>query len=56
MMGLMLVCVTISLPFWQWVGRKIDKGPAYALGMLARCVGGVLTFFLPHSATPSDLL
>ena len=32
-MGLMLICVTISLPFWQWVGRKMDKGPAYALGM-----------------------
>ena len=47
-MGLMLICVTLSLPFWQWVSRKIDKGPAYGWGML---VGGaviILTFFLPH--------
>jgi GPH family glycoside/pentoside/hexuronide:cation symporter len=51
-MGLMLVCVTISLPFWQWVGRKMDKGPAYALGMLVGAAAVVLTFFLPHGATP----
>jgi GPH family glycoside/pentoside/hexuronide:cation symporter len=51
-MGLMLVCVTISLPFWQWVGRKMDKGPAYALGMLVGAAAVVLTFFLPHATTP----
>jgi len=51
-MGLMLVCVTISLPFWQWVGRKMDKGPAYALGMLVGGAAVVITFLLPHSATP----
>jgi GPH family glycoside/pentoside/hexuronide:cation symporter len=50
-MGLMLVCVTISLPFWQWVGLKMDKGPAYALGMLVGGVAVVLTFFLPHQST-----
>jgi GPH family glycoside/pentoside/hexuronide:cation symporter len=53
-MGLMLICVTISLPFWQWVGRKMDKGPAYALGMLAGGAAIVLTFFLPHG--PSALI
>jgi glycoside/pentoside/hexuronide:cation symporter, GPH family len=51
-MGLMLVCVTISLPFWQWVGRKMDKGPAYALGMLVGGVAIILTFFLPHQSSP----
>ncbi len=51
-MGLMLVCVTISLPFWQWVGRKMDKGPAYALGMLVGGAAVILTFFLPHQSTP----
>jgi GPH family glycoside/pentoside/hexuronide:cation symporter len=51
-MGLMLVCVTISLPFWQWVGRKMDKGPAYALGMLVGGAAVILTFFLPHAPTP----
>ena len=50
-MGLMLVCVTISLPFWQWISRKIDKGPAYGLGMLVGGAAVVLTFFLPHQST-----
>jgi GPH family glycoside/pentoside/hexuronide:cation symporter len=50
-MGLMLVCVTISLPFWQWISRKIDKGPAYGLGMLIGGAAVVLTFFLPHHST-----
>ena len=50
-MGLMLICVTISLPFWQWVSRKIDKGPAYGLGMLFGGVGVIFTFFLPHQST-----
>jgi GPH family glycoside/pentoside/hexuronide:cation symporter len=50
-MGLMLICVTISLPFWQWVSRKMDKGPAYALGMLAGGLAITFTFFLPHQPT-----
>ena len=50
-MGLMLICVTFSLPFWQWVGRKMDKGPAYALGMLVGGAAVALTFFLPHHST-----
>lgn len=51
-MGLMLVCVTISLPFWQWLSRKMDKGPAYAIGMLVGALAVLLTFFLPHASTP----
>jgi GPH family glycoside/pentoside/hexuronide:cation symporter len=50
-MGLMLICVTIALPFWQWVARKMDKGPAYALGMLVGGLAVILTFFLPHEST-----
>ncbi len=50
-MGLMLICVTLSLPFWQWLGRKMDKGPAYALGMAVGALAVVLTFFLPHQST-----
>jgi glycoside/pentoside/hexuronide:cation symporter, GPH family len=50
-MGLMLVCVTISLPFWQWLARKMDKGPAYALGMAVGALAVALTFFLPHKST-----
>jgi GPH family glycoside/pentoside/hexuronide:cation symporter len=51
-MGLMLICVTISLPFWQWLGRKMDKGPAYAIGMAVGALAVMLTFFLPHATTP----
>ena len=51
-MGLMLICVTISLPFWQWLSRKMDKGPAYAIGMAVGALAVMLTFFLPHAATP----
>ena len=51
-MGLLLVCVTISLPFWQWLSRKMDKGPAYAIGMAVGALAVVLTFFLPHASTP----
>jgi GPH family glycoside/pentoside/hexuronide:cation symporter len=50
-MGLMLVCVTISLPFWQWLSRRMDKGPAYGLGMAIGELAVVLTFFLPHQST-----
>lgn len=50
-MGLMLICVTISLPFWQWISRKMDKGPAYALGMLFGGAAVCLTFFLPHQSS-----
>jgi GPH family glycoside/pentoside/hexuronide:cation symporter len=53
-MGLMLICVTVSLPFWQWVGRRMDKGPAYGLGMLFGSAAMLLTFFLPHQ--PSQLI
>ncbi len=51
-MGLMLVVVTISLPFWQWLSRKMDKGPAYALGMAVGALAVLITYFLPHGATP----
>jgi GPH family glycoside/pentoside/hexuronide:cation symporter len=51
-MGLMLICVTASLPFWQWIARKMDKGPAYALGMAVGALAAATTFFLPHRPTP----
>ena len=51
-MGLLLICVTISLPMWQWLSRKMDKGPAYAIGMGVGALAVMLTFFLPHGSTP----
>ncbi len=50
-MGLMLICVTISLPFWRWVSTRMDKGPAYALGLLVGGLAVIITFFLPHEPT-----
>jgi GPH family glycoside/pentoside/hexuronide:cation symporter len=51
-MGLLLICVTISLPFWQWLSRKMDKGPAYAIGLGVGALSVAITFFLPHASTP----
>ena len=53
-MGLLLICVTISLPLWRWIGQKIDKGPAYGLGMAVGAVAVMATFLLPHQ--PSNLV
>ena len=50
-MGLLLVCVTISLPFWRWLSQKMDKGPAYAIGMGVGALAVMITFFLPHERT-----
>ncbi|NMB61587.1 MAG: MFS transporter [Chloroflexi bacterium] len=45
-MGLMLICVTISLPFWKKLSEKLDKGPAYALGMVIGALAVGISFFL----------
>lgn len=50
-MGLMLVCVTIALPIWKKLSEKMDKGPAYAIGMGMGAVALGLLFFLPHNPT-----
>jgi len=50
-MGLMLVCVTIALPVWQWIAKKMDKGPAYGLGMGMGGLALLVLFFLPHKPT-----
>ena len=48
MMGLMLICVTISLPFWRKLSEKLDKGPTYALGMALGAIAVGISFLLPH--------
>lgn len=50
-MGLMLVCVTIALPIWKKIAEKMDKGPAYGLGMGMGAVALLSLFFLPHKPT-----
>jgi GPH family glycoside/pentoside/hexuronide:cation symporter len=50
-LGLMLICVTISLPIWKWVSTKMDKGPAYAIGMGMGAVALLVLWFLPAKPT-----
>jgi glycoside/pentoside/hexuronide:cation symporter, GPH family len=50
-MGLMLVCVVISLPIWKKMAEKWDKGPAYGVGMGFGAVALLLLFFLPNKPT-----
>lgn len=50
-MGLMLICVTISLPFWKKLSEKLDKGPSYAIGIALGALAVGCTFLLPHHRT-----
>ncbi len=50
-MGLMLIMVTIALPIWKKIADKLDKGPAYAIGMGMGAVALLLLFFLPNRPT-----
>ena len=50
-MGLMLICVTISLPIWKLISQKMDKGPAYAIGMGLGAVALLTLWFLPNRPT-----
>jgi GPH family glycoside/pentoside/hexuronide:cation symporter len=50
-MGLMLICVVISLPIWRKIAEKWDKGPAYGVGMGFGAVALLLLFFLPNKPT-----
>ncbi len=50
-MGLMLICVIISLPIWKKIAEKWDKGPAYGVGMGMGAVALLILFFLPHAKT-----
>lgn len=46
-MGLLLVTVAVFLFPWKMVAERLDKGPAYALGLVISAVAMVTTFFLP---------
>ncbi len=50
-MGIMLICVFISMPVWNKIAEKMDKGPAYAIGMGVGGLALALLFFLPHRPT-----
>jgi GPH family glycoside/pentoside/hexuronide:cation symporter len=44
----MLVMITAFLYFYKWLSEKINKGPAYALGLGTACLAVATTFFLPQ--------
>jgi len=49
----MLVMITAFLYFYKWLSDKLDKGPAYALGLGTACVAVAATFFLPQGPSPA---
>lgn len=50
-MGLMLICVTLALPVWQKIAERMDKGPAYAIGLAIGALAVFITFFMGHHPT-----
>ena len=51
-MLVMLGTIGIFLIPWQLVSKKLNKGPAYALGLGIACVAIIGAFFLPNHPTP----
>ena len=49
----MLLMITAFLYFYKWLSEKINKGPAYALGLGLACVAVAITFFLPQGPSPA---
>ncbi len=53
-MLVMMGALALFLYFWKWVADRMNKGPAYALGLFIACVAISLSFFLPYG--PSLLI
>jgi glycoside/pentoside/hexuronide:cation symporter, GPH family len=51
-MGLMLICVIAAIFPWRIASERLNKGPAYALGMAIGGLAVAITFLLPHHPTP----
>lgn len=51
-MMVMLGTIAIFLLPWRLVSKKMNKGPAYALGLGIACVAIMGAFFLPQGPTP----
>lgn len=47
----MLATIGIFLFPWKMVADRINKGPAYALGLFIACLAVISTFFLPYGPT-----
>ena len=50
----MMGALALFLYFWKWVADRLNKGPAYALGLFIACVAISMSFFLPYG--PSTLI
>jgi GPH family glycoside/pentoside/hexuronide:cation symporter len=48
----MLATIGIFLFPWKKIADRINKGPAYALGLFIACLAVIATFFLPYGPTP----
>ena len=48
----MLGTIGLFLFPWKLVADRINKGPAYALGLFIACLAVITTFFLPYGPTP----
>lgn len=48
----MLATIGIFLFPWKLVADRINKGPAYALGLFIACLAVISTFLLPYGPTP----
>jgi GPH family glycoside/pentoside/hexuronide:cation symporter len=51
-MLLLLLFVALFLFPWKWLSTRLDKGPAYALGLAIGGIAVAATFLLPHQPTP----
>jgi len=48
----MLLTIVVFLFPYQWLSDRINKGPAYAVGLSIACLAVLATFFLPYGPTP----
>jgi GPH family glycoside/pentoside/hexuronide:cation symporter len=51
-MTVMLVTIGAFLVPWRYASRRLDKGPAYALGLAIAGAAVIVAFFLPAGPTP----
>ncbi len=51
-MLVMLATIAVFLIPWRFASQKLNKGPAYALGLVIASVAILVAFFLPEKPTP----
>jgi GPH family glycoside/pentoside/hexuronide:cation symporter len=51
-MLIMYIAAAASLFPWKWVSERINKGPAYALGLFIASAVLILAFWIPRGPTP----